>query len=238
VRDAQGNSDAERLSSIKDAARGTEGCLSIRQQPTALGTDVIIAFRSEDTRAEAIAKLSGPQGKAVLHEYTDEQREAVEKRTVKLRGIPLNTTKEQVIRGCSKLGPVYSGNVMIRGNWLEANIQFGEEEVVKRLIDQWSFFLSGDRVNVFPFRNWQQVADERRKYELKLVGMPKGITAQWLAKYIEEVRGKTCLVPRDQQSYLPRSVAYVAFASAEDRDNALKAGATHRRRSHTQIRAC
>jgi hypothetical protein len=221
VREAPGETHEEKLRAIKDTARSTGGCLSIRQNPSALGTEVLMAFRSESALEEAKANLSGPNSQRVIKEYTSEERDKAERCSVKLRGIPLNTTKEQVVRECNRYGAVHSGQVTIRGNWLDAVIQFEEEEVARYLAEQWSFFLGCDRINVLPAKNWQQVAADRRQHELKLVGIPRWANAQWLARYIEDVKGRTCLVPRSTQHYFPRNFAFVAFATAEDRDNAI-----------------
>src|SRR3954468_8001637 len=152
----------------------------------------------------------------------------LKEKSIIMKEIPLGTSKEAIKAAVEEFGAIEKITWSIVSLWQKAIIIFQDQQSYQQAKTNWSILISKDSTRLVPATNTAQHLQERSKYTLKLTNLPAGTIAFDLQNYIQELKDKTCKIPRISTSYQRQRIAFVEFENEEDMANALQDQATYK----------
>jgi RNA recognition motif-containing protein len=145
----------------------------------------------------------------------------LKERSLIMKEIPLGVSKEAIKATLEEFGTIERITWSLVGLWEKATITYQQQQDYDKAKTNWSILIGKDSTRIVPATNTAQHLQERSKFTLKLTNLPAGTTAFDLQEYIQDLKGKTCKIPRIQSSYQRQRIAYVEFETQEDLEVAL-----------------
>lgn len=152
----------------------------------------------------------------------DRADDEVKQRTLVIRDLPLDVNwnlLKTILQ--NTFGEVESLRLRIAGPWYRADVTFKDADRINENKDLWSIQYKKDLCRIAPASFSKDDIDERNQYTAKLTNLPYGTTPIDLKDILQQVKAKTCFIPRTRSRYNRRRFAYVSFASEEDFQKAL-----------------
>ncbi|KAG9299079.1 hypothetical protein G9A89_020392 [Geosiphon pyriformis] len=79
-----------------------------------------------------------------------------------------------------------------------------------------------DAVRIYPMIGTQKIIEQRKAWEAKLVGLPQNCTAHYLSTTLDQIKARSCFIPKTSKNYTRMGCAYVGFDSEASCNNATK----------------
>ena len=152
---------------------------------------------------------------ALLKDRTDE---ATKRRTLVVRDLPLDVNKHLLSTILENtFGDLESLKLRPAGPWYRADAVFKSGELLQQKYETiWSIQYKKDLCRIAPAAFSQDDVAARNEFVAKLTCLPFGTTAIDLKEVLEQVKGKTCFIPRTNSRYTRKRFAYISFASEND----------------------
>ncbi|KAG9304220.1 hypothetical protein G9A89_019782 [Geosiphon pyriformis] len=119
---------------------------------------------------------------------------------VLVRDIPLGISDREVGAAMREFGKL-------------AVVEFNNQEEATRAVDQWSTLIRKDAVRIYPMIGTQKIIEQRKTWEVKLVGLPQNCTAHYLNTTLDQIKAQSCFILRTSRNYTRMGCAYIGFDS-------------------------
>jgi hypothetical protein len=131
---------------------------------------------------------------------------------VKIHDIPLDLDKPLFLEYLNAIDKVIHIKWIVRGLYYQCIVTF-ENKTARLAFQYWSLNYGKNSFRYYATDLSKEDFEHRRKYSLKLTGLPMGTTAYDIEEGIKAVRGLTCFIPRrqDSRSYQRERFAFVQF---------------------------
>jgi hypothetical protein len=131
---------------------------------------------------------------------------------VKIHDIPLDLDKPLFLEFLNKIDKVIHVKWIVRGLYYQCIVTFDNKKA-RLSFQHWSFNYGKNSFRYYASDLSKEDFEHRRKFGLKLTGLPMGTTAFDIQEGIKAVRGLTCFIPRRQatRSYQRERFAFVQF---------------------------
>ena len=135
--------------------------------------------------------------------------------------IPLGTTITEIKNAVSSIGNIRSITTNAKGGWQSAHINFDDKEENLDINNIWSIMIKKDSCRIIPRNKYQENKETRSKFCAKLTNLPTGCTAFELEPILQEINAKSCFIPRTRNKYNRMGIAFVAFESHTNKEEAI-----------------
>ena len=156
---------------------------------------------------------------------SEEQRETDRHNTIKVIDIPLNIQTPTIRAIFSNYGTIKYIRMTTKKLYQHAIITFDENDcnIDKfRNNELWSIYVLRHAVRIYPFSLSSEFSELRNKFQLKLTGLPNNTTARDIHDFLNNIKAKTCFIPRNNKTYKPLLHAYISFENEQQLQDALK----------------
>ncbi len=140
----------------------------------------------------------------------------------------MEITEDNIRRQFTQYGDIRRIILKVNRSWQTANIIFHLEDTVKTYFqDKWSDIIRKDSVRIYLAEDYESNKETRDLLCAKLCNLPRNTTSFDIADYINQVKGKTCFIPRTKVQYGRVRYAYVNFETKEDLEAVLTSQEAH-----------
>ena len=131
---------------------------------------------------------------------------------IKIHDIPLDLDKPLFLEYLNSIDKVIHIKWIVRGLYYQCIVTF-EHKTARLAFQHWSFNYGKNSFRYYATILSKEDFEHRRKFGLKLTGLPMGTTAYDIQEGIKAVRELTCFIPcrPDSRSYQRERFAYVQF---------------------------
>ena len=143
-------------------------------------------------------------------------------RSIRVTEIPLHFSEDDLHNHFSTYGSISRLSLDTKGIWQVAVITFDRADSIMGFYESWGTILFKHLLRVYPLDLPNDQYELRKKFIVKLTGLPRGTTVIDLLDIIDAVQAKTCVIPKTGGNYTNRPFAYLTFASESDLNEALK----------------
>lgn len=170
--------------------------------------------------------------------------EEIKNRTLVIRDLPLDTDRNMLKSILESYGSLDSLKLRLSGSWFRADAIFKEETTIENnFINTWSIQYKKDMCRVAPASYNRSQIEERNSRTAKLTNLPYGTTPIDLKQILQEVKAKTCFIPRTRNRYARHRYAYVSFENDDDlekifENSIVKFGENELLWDHESSKAC
>jgi hypothetical protein len=170
-----------------------------------------IVIEDKDFKIEIISKYKEPRRLRADKEIINEKR-----RTIQVFDIHLYYRKEMIMDAFEIYGPIEKMHRKVDGLYQTVYITYPNANSVDVFYDkQWAAHVNENTVRVIPLLLENEKRELRKKYCLKLAGLPYNTTEKDLEDIIIKIGGKDCFIPKNPKNYKNLRYAYIHFDDEE-----------------------
>jgi hypothetical protein len=175
-----------------------------------------IIIEEEDIEIEIISKFKEPRRLRVDDEIIDEKR-----RTIQVFDVHFYYKKEMIMDAFRIYGPIEKIRRKVDGLYQTVYITYQKVESIGCFYNQqWAAHVNENTGRVIPLLLNNKKRELRKKFSLKLAGLPYNTTGKDLEDIVLKVGGKDCFIPKNPKNYKNLHYAYIHFDNEEKWKNA------------------
>ncbi|KAG9294947.1 hypothetical protein G9A89_017741 [Geosiphon pyriformis] len=142
-------------------------------------------------------------------------------RTVVIKEIPMNTSKEMIVAIVTKFEEIKSIKIQLIGMWQKTVVEFAKSGQADQLVSKWSFLIGKDSMHIAKAVDDRDIWTSRDRFRALLFTLPVETTAHDIGTLLDKVGGKTCVINCSLETGNRFYCTVVCFESANDLDLAF-----------------
>jgi hypothetical protein len=151
----------------------------------------------------------------IIKKPTPDEVQRTKSFTIQVLDIPLPWKGEKLRPTFSKYGEITQLNMVTKQLYQHAYITYKNNTNMSVFRNLWATLIENHSVRILPLTLSTEDRELRRKYVLKLTGLPPNTAARDLLDVTNAVHAASCFIPRTVNNYRPLNYAYISFASEE-----------------------